>query len=132
MALSYILKDRKAQSELERMFPGFIKSLSFDRQPEINSGILRVIAEAPMKSTKGKAWHFSIPIDDVEIIEAFKPSEWNSGDCVPPEGVSMCVELQDQYGHTYRRVGAYNHGTWSIFGENLPAHAKITRFRSWE
>lgn len=131
MALNFVLKDRKAQSDLERIFPGFIKALSSGTHTQSSNMIERIVVQAPM-GKGGKEWHFSIPVEDVESVVAYKPQEWNSADCVPPEGVSMCVELQDQYGHLFRRVGTYSGGKWNILDAPVARSVNVKRFRSWE
>lgn len=132
MTSSFVLKDRKAQSDLEKMFPGFIEALAFSTLVQPTGLIDRVVIKASMQSTKSKQWHFSIPIEDIEIVESYRPHVWNSVESVPPEGVPMCVELEDQFGHLFRRVGVYNKGTWNIQDAPISGSAQVKRFRSWE
>lgn len=129
MASSYVLKDRKAQSALERIFPGFIKALSFDTHPD---GVSRICVLASMASTKGKAWFFSIPNEDVETVESYSPRGWNGPDTVPPENIPMCVELRDEFGHLFRRIGVYRIGEWKIENPPESGSIRIERFRPWE
>lgn len=132
MKKEYTLVDANAQLALEKLFPGFGRALANASFVRDGSGLEQLARLQLMQKGGNESWVLYVPGKDVTWRVVYEPGVWNEPDVIPPEGVPMCVELTDEFGHVFRRMGSFNNGKWAITDFPSGRVVLVKRFRSWE
>lgn len=124
----YALKDKERQKALEAALPGFANEFQSACKEFFskNNGI-------EINFVSSKNWCVCFERGEIEEIPTtYNPKEWNSfPEVMPPEGVIMCVEAQNDRG-LWRCSAIFDQGCWMFYkGMNIRSR-DVKRFRAWE